>query len=62
MARRALQVDPNKATTNKLDVTAGGVDHAAIAARAYELWEMRGRPIGSDEEDWIRAEQELTGS
>jgi len=37
--------------------------HEAIARRAYELWEARGRPHGSPEEDWFRAQNELrTGS
>jgi hypothetical protein len=31
-----------------------------IARRAYELWEQRGRPNGSREEDWFRAESELS--
>jgi hypothetical protein len=26
-----------------------------IALRAYDLWERRGRPIGSPEVDWFRA-------
>jgi hypothetical protein len=30
-----------------------------IAALAYELWQARGCPDGSPEEDWFRAEQEL---
>ncbi len=33
--------------------------HAEIAALAHELWEQRGRPEGSPEEDWYRAAQEL---
>jgi Protein of unknown function (DUF2934) len=32
-----------------------------IALRAYRLWEERGRPIGSAEEDWSRAENEIRG-
>ncbi len=36
------------------------IDHEQIAVRAHELWERRGRPIGSPEEDWYRAERELT--
>ncbi len=32
-----------------------------IRARAYELWEQRGRLHGNPEEDWLRAEQEITG-
>jgi len=29
-----------------------------IAERAYYLWERRGRPIGTSEVDWYRAEKE----
>ena len=32
-----------------------------IAVRAYHLWEERGRPIGSPEADWSRAENEVRG-
>jgi hypothetical protein len=35
------------------------VDQTAIAARAYELWQERGSPIGSPEADWFRAVEEL---
>jgi hypothetical protein len=35
------------------------VSDEQIAARAYLLWEHRGRPVGSPEEDWYRAKQEL---
>ncbi len=28
---------------------------------AYELWDRRGRPVGSPDEDWLRAENILTG-
>jgi hypothetical protein len=30
-----------------------------IAQLAYHLWEARGRPAGSDVEDWLSAEREL---
>ena len=30
-----------------------------IRARAHELWEQHGRPVGRDEEFWLRAESEL---
>ena len=33
--------------------------HAEIAALAYELWQARGCPNGSPEEDWFHAAQEL---
>jgi hypothetical protein len=31
-----------------------------IRLRAYELYEKRGREDGHDEEDWLRAEEEIT--
>ena len=34
---------------------------AQIACRAYELYETRGREDGHDLEDWLRAEEEITG-
>ncbi len=33
--------------------------HADIAARAYDLWQAKGRPEGSAQEDWFRAAEEL---
>ncbi len=37
-------------------------DHQArIAARAFELYERRGRTHGSDVQDWLQAEKELYG-
>ena len=33
--------------------------HEDIALRAYSLWEKRGSPIGSPDEDWFQAELEL---
>lgn len=33
-----------------------------IAARAYELWKLRGRPEGSPDVDWHQAENELVGA
>jgi hypothetical protein len=32
---------------------------AAIQTRAYELYEQRGRTPGFENEDWLRAEQEV---
>ncbi len=34
-------------------------DQEAIARLAYSYWEARGCPIGSPEEDWYRAVNEL---
>ena len=35
------------------------ISHEEIALLAYASWELRGRPVGSAEYDWIKAEQEL---
>ena len=32
-----------------------------VAAKAYELWEKRGRPHGSDRQDWFEAERLVQG-
>jgi hypothetical protein len=37
------------------------VDPEMVEAMAYQLWLQRGCPIGSDHEDWYRAEAELRG-
>ena len=31
----------------------------AVARRAYHLWEMEGRPHGSDLQHWLQAETEI---
>jgi hypothetical protein len=33
-----------------------------IAALAYALWQARGCPVGTADEDWLRAEREIGGS
>ena len=33
---------------------------AQIKMRAHELWQANGRPPGSELQDWLQAEQELT--
>ena len=35
------------------------LQHARIATRAHDLWELRGRPDGSPEIDWYEAEKQL---
>jgi hypothetical protein len=43
-------------------VEPGGTDpehHDKVAALAYKLWQERGCPVGADQEDWFRAEDEL---
>jgi hypothetical protein len=35
------------------------IPHDKIAMRAYEKWCKRGRPQGTDKQDWVEAEAEL---
>jgi Protein of unknown function (DUF2934) len=35
------------------------MEEKAIAQLAFSYWEKRGRPLGSPEEDWFRAEREI---
>jgi hypothetical protein len=37
-------------------------DEEKLRARAYELYEVRGRVDGHAEEDWLQAEGEVAGS
>jgi hypothetical protein len=39
--------------------TVGFAEPDAIARRAYELFEKRGREMGHDLDDWLRAEHEV---
>ena len=35
------------------------MDRESVEAMAYQLWLQRGCPIGSDQEDWYRAETDI---
>jgi hypothetical protein len=63
MASRALKINPKKSDVSQPDsaeragsATAG---QSAVAALAYRLWQERGCPLGSDQEDWFSAERQL---
>ena len=50
-------------TTRKTATTEAQTDlEEQIRARAYELYEERGREDGHHEEDWIAAEREVLGA
>jgi len=56
MARQAVvqQFEAKQVGRNESSLT-----REEIAALAYSLWEARGRPEGSPEEDWLNAERAL---
>ena len=53
----APPVETSKASTPLAEARPAYED---IALLAYALWQERGCPAGSSEEDWFRAEQELS--
>ena len=56
MARQAVvqQFEAKQVGRNESSLT-----REEITALAYSLWEARGRPEGSPEEDWLNAERAL---
>jgi hypothetical protein len=56
MSRKAA---PKLSRVNRSEPPA---DHEMVEAMAYLLWLKRGCPIGTDQEDWYRAEAELTSA
>jgi hypothetical protein len=44
------------------DIAVTTPDEENVRARAYELYEVRGRIDGHAEEDWLQAEGEVAGS
>jgi hypothetical protein len=46
-------------TADKPTVAERAPTHEEIARLAHNFWEARGRPLGSPEEDWFAAEQDL---
>ena len=52
-----LKIDlPSEAETSE---RMGVPSHDEVAARAYELFEERGRTHGHDLDDWLQAESEV---
>lgn len=63
LSRQALEHSPTAQHEAQTGATVGhgiaAFGHADIAALAHELWQARGCPDGSPEEDWFRAAEEL---
>ena len=51
---------PAAAETPSDDVAVTTPGQSEVAALAYQLWQDRGRPVGSPDVDWFRAERELS--
>jgi hypothetical protein len=62
MPARAMQQDetpPVETAQTSKPLAESRSSSEDIALLAYALWQQRGCPEGSSEEDWFRAEQEL---
>ena len=51
----------NSTTISQTGSTRNQPSREEIAARAYQIYLERGGTNGNDQDDWLRAEQELTG-
>ena len=60
--KHILQTDTVLDRVNAANHTISTADHDEIAQLAYELWERRGCPIGSPQEDWVQAEKTIRQS
>jgi hypothetical protein len=50
---------PTSSSPSSTPSTPVKIPHDKIAMRAYEKWVKRGRPHGTDQQDWAEAEAEL---
>jgi hypothetical protein len=57
MARKSTK--PNSVTDHASNSSETANSTSDIAALAYELWQQRGCPEGSSEEDWYEAERKI---
>ena len=60
MARKSNNSLEEAANTNNSSKTSTSTEE--IAALAYQLWQERGCPEGSAEEDWYEAQRKLQAS
>jgi len=59
MPKQTRQLRQPGTTAESRKIAATSPDHTEVARLAYLRWLDRGCPIGSPEEDWSRAEQDL---
>jgi hypothetical protein len=62
MAKQATQPAAEPLNEPTLSSTSSPrADAQEIAKLAYQLWQARGCPEGSSEDDWLEAERQLQG-
>jgi hypothetical protein len=60
--KSATKTRSRKTVAPAPDTSPASISDEEIALRAYLLWESRGRPAGSPDEDWHKATEELRQS
>jgi hypothetical protein len=58
-SRPAVVEEPAKVNHPDLTALLAVLEHERIAALAYFLWQQRGCPEGSPEEDWFQAQKHI---
>lgn len=61
-ARRTGAADTKTASPPAIQATSAPPSDDDIARRAYEIYEREGRQPGTDLQNWLRAEAELSGT
>jgi hypothetical protein len=68
-AKKTIRPKPKKSTSAPIaaivevtEIVAIQIDHGAIAQRAYEIWESKGRLEGDGHQNWVEAEAQLRGA
>jgi len=56
----AHDTEPQASNGHDTETVSPAMGECEIAALAYHYWQERGCPEGCPEEDWLRAERELT--
>jgi hypothetical protein len=57
---KSTRTTKKPATPEAETPSADGAEHDAVARRAYEIYQERGGNQGSELEDWLQAERELS--
>jgi hypothetical protein len=62
MATATAQSNKNALESQRKNSVTAAPEPDHVTKLAYTLWESRGCPIGSPEEDWFKAEQQLAST
>ena len=58
-SEETIETTPTESTSQGVPAEPARASQEQIEVLAYQFWEERGRPEGSPEDDWFRAENQL---